>query len=147
MRLQSGAAQIDPVALHGHALLHQQSPLALALCEAPVGADDAMPRNVVVDGREDESDEAGRSWIDVPVGADKPSWDGAHPAHDARGSLLGTGGILLFWSGSPGHARAAHDNAYAGKAPSEDRFVVVRFGGRVNWRLCLRRDDRNATRA
>ena len=50
MRLEPGAAEIDTVALHRHALFLEEGPLASALCEAAIGADDAMPREFVVPG-------------------------------------------------------------------------------------------------
>lgn len=83
--------QIDTVATHRYPFCNQERPLPPALREAPGGADDTMPWEVVVDGRQDEPDEARRAWIDVAVGADKPNWDGAHAADDAGGSLLGGG--------------------------------------------------------
>jgi len=86
--LQSGAAQIDAVALHGHSLLHQQSPLAFALREAPVGADDAMPREVIASRRKNEADEPRGAWIDVAIGAHKSGRDGAHAADDPSRPLF-----------------------------------------------------------
>ena len=63
--MDPGAAEIDPVAVHRHALLLEQGPLASALREAAIGANDAMPRQVIVNRRQDEADKAGRAWIDV----------------------------------------------------------------------------------
>jgi hypothetical protein len=138
--------QIDAIATHRYPLCKQQGSLSPALRETPVGSDDAMPRDIVVDRRQDEPDEAGRAWIDVPVGADKPSRDGAHPAHDARGALFWAVSFPPSFSGSSGHARAAQDKACGDRAPSADQFDVVRIGGPVNQRRCLRWDDCNATR-
>jgi hypothetical protein len=88
MRLESGAAEIDAVAFHRHALLPEQIALASALREAAIGANDAMPWEVIVDRRQDEADKAGRAWIDVAVGADKPGWNGADAANDARSPFI-----------------------------------------------------------
>jgi hypothetical protein len=88
VRKQPSVAQIDAVAAHRHALRHQPRALTLALSEAAVSADDAVPREVVVDGREDKTDKARRARIDVAVGADKPGRDGPYPADDLGGSLL-----------------------------------------------------------
>ena len=87
MRLEPGAAEIDAGALHWHALFLEQGPLASTLCEAAIGADDAMPREVVVDCRQDESNKARSAWIDVAVGSDKPGWNGTNAADDALSPL------------------------------------------------------------
>jgi hypothetical protein len=86
--LEAGAAEIDPVAVHRHAFFLEQVPLASALCEAAIGADDAMPWEVIVDGRQDESNKARSAWIDVGVGADKPGWNRADAANDALGPFI-----------------------------------------------------------
>src|SRR3977135_989037 len=88
MRLESGAAEIDAVAFHRHALLLEQSALASALRRAAIGANDARPRQDSVDRRQDEADKARRAWIDVSVGADKPGWNGADAANDARSPFI-----------------------------------------------------------
>jgi hypothetical protein len=53
--------------------------------DASVGADDAMPGDRFVRGRQDAPNEAGRAGIDIAVGADEPLWDRAHAVDDARG--------------------------------------------------------------
>jgi len=88
MRLEAGASEIDAVAPHWHTFLLQQGPLASALCEAAIGPNDAMPRKVVVDCRQDESNKARGAWIDVAVGSDKPGWNGANAADDAVRPLV-----------------------------------------------------------
>jgi hypothetical protein len=87
--------QIDAVALHGHALLHQESPLASALREAPVGPDDAVPREVSAGRSEDEADVARGAGIDVAIGAHKSGRDGAHAADDPRRSLFRAGHVYI----------------------------------------------------
>jgi hypothetical protein len=47
-----------------------------------------MPREVIVDRRQDESNKARRAWIDVAVGADKSDWNGADAADDALSPLI-----------------------------------------------------------
>lgn len=88
MRLEPGAAEIDAGAVHWHALLLEQGALTPALCEAAIGADDAMPREVIVDCRQDESNKARGAWIDVAVGSDKPGWNGANAADDPLSPLV-----------------------------------------------------------
>ncbi|MEA2534828.1 MAG: hypothetical protein QOJ93_2639, partial [Actinomycetota bacterium] len=68
-------AQIHTVAAHPDALFKQEFALQPPLREAPVSADDAMPREALVGGRKNSPDKAGRTRIDVAIGADKPSGD------------------------------------------------------------------------
>lgn len=76
-------AQVHTVAAHQDPLFKQKLALQPPLREAPVGADDAMPREALVGGRKNSPDKAGRTGIDVAIGADKPSGDRAHSADDA----------------------------------------------------------------
>jgi hypothetical protein len=80
---QAGFSEIDAVAAHRHALSKQERALWRAFRQAPVGAHDAMPRDVVRSS-EDQADEARRARIDVPVGSYEPFRDGTHAFDDAR---------------------------------------------------------------
>src|ERR1700694_1398421 len=65
VRGQPGVTQVDAVAAHRDALSTQERELPPSSRDAPVGADDAMPGEVIVDGRENAPDQAGRAGIDV----------------------------------------------------------------------------------
>jgi hypothetical protein len=88
-------AQVYTVAAHQDALFKQEFALHPPLREAPIGADDAMPRETLVGGRKNSPDKAGRTGIDVAIGADKPSGDRAHSADDAGCPRLGTVRVRL----------------------------------------------------
>src|SRR5713226_5491980 len=55
--------------------------------------DDAMPREVFVSGGKDVTDQAGRSRVDVAVGADESSRNRAHPGHDALRPRVGAAAL------------------------------------------------------
>jgi len=89
---EPGLSEVDSVAAHRNALAQQQLALLCALRQAAVGADDALPGQVVVRLREHEADEARRPGVDVAVGPDEALRDRADaldyalnaPAHDQR---------------------------------------------------------------
>jgi hypothetical protein len=62
-----------------------------SLGEAPVGADDTMPWEVIRRSRKNVTHKARRLWIDVAICADKPGGNRTHPADDARGARVGHG--------------------------------------------------------
>jgi hypothetical protein len=74
-------------AAHRHALSKQELPLRRAFGQAPVGADDAMPRDAVGPS-ESQADEARRAGIDVAIGPHEPLRDRAHAFDDALVSRL-----------------------------------------------------------
>jgi hypothetical protein len=80
---QASLAEIDARAAHRHAFSEQEIALRRAFRQAPVGADDALPRDVVR-ASENEADEARRARIDVAIGSYEPFRDRAHPFNDAR---------------------------------------------------------------
>ena len=88
MRLEPGAAEIDAVALHRNTLLLEEGSLASALCEAAIGADHAMPRELVVDCRQDESNKTRGAGIYVAIGSDKPGRNGTNAPDDALSPLV-----------------------------------------------------------
>ena len=81
--------QVDAVAAHRDSLRNQKLALPPAFRQAAIGADDAMPWQVVIGGRKNVPHETRRAGFDVAVGADEPFGDGAHPADDARCARLG----------------------------------------------------------
>jgi hypothetical protein len=82
LRWQPGVAKLDAVAAHRDAFLQQELALASALRDRSVGADDAVPGEVLVRRREDAADQAGRAWIDVAVRADEPARNRAYARDD-----------------------------------------------------------------
>jgi hypothetical protein len=91
LKRQPGTTQIHSVATHRDALFKQERALLPSLRKAPVGADDAMPREAIVDGRKNVTDEARRGGVDVTIGADEPSWDRAYPGDDTIGARRNAG--------------------------------------------------------
>ena len=81
-------AQVHTVAAHQDPLFKQELALQPPLREAPVGADDAMPREVIASRRKNEADEPRGAWIDVAIGAHKSGRDGAHAADDPSRPLF-----------------------------------------------------------
>lgn len=71
-----GACHVNAVAAKRHALGPQALPLASALCQRPVGADDSPPGEVgVVALEENRARKAGGAGRDVAVGADEARRD------------------------------------------------------------------------
>jgi hypothetical protein len=95
VRKHPGAAKIDAVATHRDAFFEQQRALLASHGDAPVGADDTMPREVNVGGRKNAPDQARRAWIDVAIGADETGRDGTNPTDDALRPRLGAGDVAL----------------------------------------------------
>jgi hypothetical protein len=80
---QSGPPHVDSIAAEGDSLGHEPAPLADALGEGAVGADDAPPGQVrVIALEEDGASETGGGGRDVAVGADEAGWDLAHAGED-----------------------------------------------------------------
>jgi hypothetical protein len=88
IRWQPGVTQVDAVAAHRDSFFQQELTLLPSLRDAPVGADDAMPWEAIVGCGKNAPDEARRAGVDVAIGTDKPSGNGAHPADDTRGARL-----------------------------------------------------------
>jgi hypothetical protein len=105
--LQPRLTQIDVVAAHRDSLFEQKSALSRSHRHAPVGANDAMPWEVIVDGCENAADETRRTAVDVAVGADKPCGDRAHPADDERYALLEVARVLLHGAARTGRPPSA----------------------------------------
>jgi uncharacterized protein YdeI (YjbR/CyaY-like superfamily) len=97
-----GAVQVDAVAPHRDALREQELALPPPHRQAAVGSDDAMPRQVIVDGREHKPHQPRRAGVDVAIGPDKPFGNGAHAPDDARPARLRLAGYAL-----PYHALAS----------------------------------------
>jgi hypothetical protein len=68
--------------------LKQELALTLSFRQAPVGANDAMPGEASVRGREDTPDESRRAGVDISIGADKPNGDRADTIDDVCGARL-----------------------------------------------------------
>jgi hypothetical protein len=83
--------QVDPIAAHWNPFREQELALPPSFRQAAVGADDPMPRQVIAGVRKNVSHQAWRTRFDVPVSADEPFGDGAHPADDARSARLELG--------------------------------------------------------
>jgi hypothetical protein len=83
VRRHPSKTQIYTIATHRYALFNQQRALPPSLGEAPVGADHAMPREVIVDRGKNASDEARGDRVDVAIRADETNGDRAHPRDDA----------------------------------------------------------------
>ena len=84
------------VAAHRDSLFEQKCALSRSHRQAPVGANDAMPWEVIVGGRKNVPDKARRAWVDIAVGADKPGRVRAIPADDVRYALPDAGRVLLL---------------------------------------------------
>ena len=80
---QACVAEVDAVAPHRHTFSKEPRALRLALGQAAVGSDDAVPGEIV-DCGEDVADEARRVRIDVAVGADVALGDRADAFDDAE---------------------------------------------------------------
>jgi hypothetical protein len=89
--LDPSVTQVDPVAPHRDSLSDQELALPSSFRHAPIGSDDAMPWQVIVGVRKNVPHESRCTRFDVPIGADKPFGDGAHPADDARSARLELG--------------------------------------------------------
>jgi len=93
--IEAGANQIDSLAEHRDALAEQQSTLALSFGDAPVGANDALPRKFLLRGRQHAADEPGRLRVDLAIGAHRTLRDLPDAADDAGYAFLVRGGIDL----------------------------------------------------
>ena len=81
-----------------------------SLREAPVGADDPMPREVIVRRRENATHKARRVRIDVAISADETGRYGAYPGDDTRNSRVDTGGVRKSIAARTGPATCSpHD--------------------------------------
>ena len=80
--------KVDAVAAHRNSFREQELALPPSFRQAAIGADDAMPWQVLVGGRKNVAHEPRRAGFDVAIGANKPFGDGAHPADDARRARL-----------------------------------------------------------
>jgi hypothetical protein len=83
VRRQARVPEVDAVAAHRHTFSKQPRALRLALGQATVGSDDAVPGEIV-DCGEDVADEARSVRIDVAVGADVALGDRADAFDDAQ---------------------------------------------------------------
>lgn len=111
VRRQPSETEVDAVATDRDALCTQERELPPASRDAPIGADDAMPGEVIVDGRENPPDQAWRAGVDVAIGADKPRWDRAYPRDDAIGAIgarLEAGSVALSPAAKGRSATTAH---------------------------------------
>jgi hypothetical protein len=79
------------------------------LWQAPVGADDTVPWEVIVDGRQNVPHESRRRGVDVAIGADKSSGDCAYPGDDAIGPRLNAGLVRLCSAARIGPAISGAD--------------------------------------
>ena len=86
---QTGSAHVDPVAAHRDALTAQESSLAPALGQAPVGAHHPVPGHVrgFAPGQH-TTHQAGCAGLYVPVGLDESLGYGPDPAEDALAPVL-----------------------------------------------------------
>src|SRR2546421_12879424 len=75
LRWEPGILEVDAVAAHRDALPKQQLLLLGPFWQSPVCTDDALPGDVGVRLRQDETHEPRRTGIDVAVGAHKPFRD------------------------------------------------------------------------
>ena len=85
LRWEARLVEVDAVAAHWDAFCEQQVSLWLSLGNCSIGADDAVPGKVV-GGGEDPPDEAGRTRVDITVGADIPLRDRTDTLDDAPGA-------------------------------------------------------------
>jgi hypothetical protein len=85
---QSGLTEIYAVPAHRYALSMQQRMLPPSLRETSVGADDAMPRQLLVRGGQHAADEARRVGVDVPIGTDESLRNLAHTGDDSRNARV-----------------------------------------------------------
>ena len=69
--------QVDPIAAHWNPFREQELALPPSFRQAAIGADDAMPGQVIVMcRREHMPDVSGSEWVDVAVGSDEALRDG-----------------------------------------------------------------------
>ena len=81
--------EVDAVAAHWYALLHEEVALPLSHREASIGVDDAVPWKAFASGGENVTNKPRRFRIDVAVGADKPHRTRADPAQDQLDARIG----------------------------------------------------------
>src|SRR5215204_6247033 len=81
---QARLTEIHPVAAQRDSFSKQQAALTASLREASVGADHAVPREVLVSLGQHPADEARRARVDVAVRTDEPFRDLSHAGEDPR---------------------------------------------------------------
>jgi hypothetical protein len=86
-----GETQVDAVAAHRNPFREQERALPPSFRQAAIGADDAMPGQLIAGRCKDVSHQPRRSGLDIAVSTDKTFRDGAHAANDARRARLGLG--------------------------------------------------------
>src|SRR5436190_993217 len=98
----------DPRSVHVNTLPVERNPLAAqepelqcSLRDAPVRADDAMPRDLILRLREHAPNQAGRGGVDVAVGPHESLGDRSDAIEDAHRPLLRNRRA----SPAPGHPR------------------------------------------
>jgi hypothetical protein len=138
--IQPGPRQEHSVAAKMDALGFEQAPLAGALGERPVRADDAMPGRVArVRMTQDVARETRSAWRHVAVGAHVASWDRTHPPQDGsvvvvvraarhrrdRARAAGLPGLR----GSNPFLRARHNDPSARSAASPPAYAGARSRG------------------
>src|ERR1700730_14530426 len=82
-------AQVDAVAAHRDAFLYKKLALPPSHRNASIGADHAVPWEALISGGENATDLAGRSRLDVAVGADESNRNRSHPSENFRGARVG----------------------------------------------------------
>lgn len=87
--------KVHAVAAHRNSFREQELALPPSFRQAAIGANDAMPGQILARGRENVAHQPRRSGFDVAVSTDKTFGDGAHPADDARRAQLGLAGYAL----------------------------------------------------
>jgi hypothetical protein len=80
---QPRLTEVDAVAAQGNPLSVEQSTLPLPHREAPVGADDAVPRQILVRVRQHVADQARRVGVDVAVRPDESLRNVPHTGNDS----------------------------------------------------------------
>ncbi len=89
--VEARANEIDSLAAHGDALAEEQSALTLSLGDAPVGANDALPRKCLLRGRQHPPDQARRLRVDLAIGTNRTLGNLPNPGDDAGNARLVAG--------------------------------------------------------
>src|SRR6202043_3262193 len=80
---------VDAVAAHRDAFLYQKLALPPSHRNASIGADHTVPWEALISGGENATDLAGRSRVDVAVGADESRWNRSPPSQNLRCAQVG----------------------------------------------------------
>src|SRR4029077_13764075 len=85
--------EVDSLSAHRHTFSEKPLALALSFGDAPVGANDALPRKILVSRRQHPPDQTRRLRIDLAVGTYRTLGNLTNPGDDAGYALLVAGRI------------------------------------------------------